>query len=205
MDADDFKRAHQQLLDIAYGKIKPYLDRFAYVEGNILTSPEYVPKIFNLYKATQQLSHDTPSVLEIGFNTGFSTIIMLLANDRVHVTAVDICCHPYVEWCVALVKEMFPGRFTLIAGDSKAVLPTLPKQQFDLVHIDGDHSPEGARSDVSHVCALGKKDMVVILDDTDIAHIGQLWEHVLSESTIEDIGDCSVFVPTRYHAIGRMK
>ena len=204
MDSADFQQAYQRLIHIAYHIIKPHLDKFEYVEGNVLSSNEFIPKLYNLFVAAR--SAPSGHILEIGFNAGFSTIIMLLANPAVHVTAIDICEHSYVKWCVNVVQELFPNRITFIEGDSKRVFPGDCWHSYDVIHIDGDHSYEGAANDLQN--ALAAAPAIVILDDTDIPHIAQLWHDTVSSGKIRCVADTEssmyMYVATPFHAIGHV-
>ena len=197
MTSPEFQEAYKRLIHIAYQIIKPYLDQFENIEGNILSCNDYIPKIYNLFTAAREAK--SGRVLEIGFNAGFSTIIMLLANPAVHVTAIDICTHPNVKWCANLVQELFPNRLTFIEGDSQRVFPHTGT--YDLVHIDGDHSIEGATCDFRN--SLSLRGAIVILDDTDIPHIAQLWQDAVSKGKIHNASS-GTYIATPFHSIGQV-
>jgi predicted O-methyltransferase YrrM len=54
-----------------------------------------------------------------------------------------------------------------LVGRSAQVLPTLRRESFDLVFIDGDHSYEGVRYDIEHALPLLRPDGVMVLHDYD--------------------------------------
>lgn len=202
MNNHDFEQTYNTLLRIAYNHIKPFLDNFDYVEGNILSAPDkFDSKIYNIYYCAKSCNKHMKA-LEIGFNAGFSTILMLLANPNLHVYAVDICEHSYVQWCADYVQKLFPNRFTFLRGDSKDVVPRLDHHQFDLIHIDGDHSLEGAVADIHNTLRISSVGhTVIILDDTDIVHIRELWQHAITQGYIDNLALPS---PTPYHVVGRV-
>ena len=110
------------------------------------------------------------TILEIGFNTGRSAAYFLGSRDNIKVISVDIGTHHYVDACKNLIDKHFPGRHTLLIGDSKVVLPQLlnlqPKIKFDLIFIDGDHSEPGPLIDARNCLALANKDTLLFMDDT---------------------------------------
>jgi len=110
-------------------------------------------------------------VLEIGFNTGVSAAYFLSSRDDVIVISVDIGEHKYVNDCKQLINEQFPGRHTLLIGDSKKIIPELIKlgQIFpDLIFIDGDHIAPTPLIDARNCLALARKDTILVMDDTNL-------------------------------------
>jgi len=110
------------------------------------------------------------TILEIGFNTGRSAAYFLSSRDDIKVVSVDIGYHSYVNDCKKIIDSHFPGRHTLLIGDSKVVLPQLlmlePRIPFDLIFIDGDHSEVGALADAKNCLALATKETIIVMDDT---------------------------------------
>jgi predicted O-methyltransferase YrrM len=110
-------------------------------------------------------------VLEIGFNTGISAAYFLSSRDDVYVISVDIGEHKYVNECKKLINTHFPGRHTLLIGDSKKVIPELIalKQIVpDLIFIDGDHIAPTPLIDARNCLAMGHKDTIYVMDDTNL-------------------------------------
>jgi len=110
-------------------------------------------------------------VLEIGFNSGVSAAYFLSSRDDVIVISVDIGEHKYVHDCKRLINEQFPGRHTLLIGDSKKIIPELIKlgQIFpDLIFIDGDHIAPTPLIDARNCLALAHKETILVMDDTNL-------------------------------------
>jgi len=112
-------------------------------------------------------------IMEIGFNAGHSAEIFLQHNPHATVTSFDLGMHPYVTHAKEYMDQHYPGRHTLILGDSKETIPTYiqthyndPLVPFDVIFIDGDHEYHGARTDMNHCFHLAHRDTIVILDDT---------------------------------------
>lgn len=110
-------------------------------------------------------------VLEIGFNTGVSAAYFLSSRDDVIVISVDIGEHKYVDDCKRLIDTHFPGRHTLLIGDSKKIIPELIKLGQiipDLIFIDGDHIAPTPLIDARNCLAMGHKDTNYVMDDTNL-------------------------------------
>ena len=110
------------------------------------------------------LARRAESILEIGFNGGHSALLCLLANPHSKIVAVDLP-QPYTQACFDYLNAVFPGRLTLIPGDSREVLPKLQGQVFDLVHIDGGKEKTIA-DDLAALRRLVADDHMLVIDDT---------------------------------------
>lgn len=104
------------------------------------------------------------NALEIGVHGGHSLLLTLLANPDCHITCIDTCGWTHTAQCVAYLQSQFPGRITLLRGDSRAVLPIL-QNVYDLIHVDGDHTYDGARFDMEHAHRLSHPHTAFVFDD----------------------------------------
>jgi predicted O-methyltransferase YrrM len=106
---------------------------------------------------------------EIGFNAGFSSYAFLSANPRAHVTSFDLAEHEYVSTAKEHIDDEFPGRHTLIAGDSQQTIPLFADSghdiTFDLIFIDGGHTYDVALADIRNMKRLAHASTVLIFDD----------------------------------------
>jgi hypothetical protein len=118
------------------------------------------------------------NVLEIGFNAGFSSLLMLLINPHINLTCVDICEHQYTVPCFNFIQTMFPNRINLIKGSSEFVLPELVKQgnKYDMIHIDGGHSNRIFFHDTQNSIKLINKSGILLVDDYDFHYIKVMWD-----------------------------
>ncbi|MFI8569601.1 class I SAM-dependent methyltransferase [Rhodococcus sp. NPDC078407] len=111
----------------------------------------------------------TTLICEVGFNAGYSSWAFLSASPDVTVVSFDLAAYAYSADAKAHVDEHFPGRHTLIQGDSHTTVKAYAKQhpdvRFDVIFVDGDHSVEGARADLDDLRALATPDTVVVMDD----------------------------------------
>ena len=112
---------------------------------------------------------DIKNILEIGFNGGHGSCALLTARDDITVTSVDIYHHEYIDKAKNLIDECFPGRHTLIKGDSTEVVPKLT-QTFDLVFVDGYHVDPVPYKDIVNSHRILKDDGIIIVDDYCLAY-----------------------------------
>lgn len=111
---------------------------------------------------------DIRTILEIGFNGGLSAAAMLEARDDTTVVSFDIGRWEYVRDAKALVDEKFPGRHTLVVGDSVDTVPRFDparKGTFDLAFIDGGHEAPVPAADIRNTLEFLKPGALVLVDD----------------------------------------
>lgn len=105
-------------------EITSYLKKIGYhtFEGNCREEPRKVADLIKLITG-----HGIKNVMEIGFNAGNSAEIFLQNNKDLHLTSFDLGEHPYVGSAKAYIDRTYPGRHTLIMGDSTLSIPTYSK------------------------------------------------------------------------------
>jgi len=153
------------------------------LEGNIFMkhhTSKYTDVDFHINKVNNicivAMDPNVENVLEIGFNAGFSTLLMLLSNENLKITCVDICSHQYTIPCYEILKTIFGDRIHLIPGDSMKTLPSL-NDKYDLIHIDGCHEETVAESDILESYRLCKKSGgIMIMDDYNFPILKSLWD-----------------------------
>jgi hypothetical protein len=122
---------------------------------HLLTCPEMIDTRDHL-----PLFHSLPGrVLEIGCDCGNSTTAFL-AGAADSVTSIDI--NP-------LCAENFPDspKWSFILGDSrqKETYNKVCNQQFDVLYVDGDHTYDGAMSDLLRYSQLVRPGGLVLIHD----------------------------------------
>jgi hypothetical protein len=129
-------------------------------------------------------------LLEVGVNAGHSALLALSSNPRLEYYGVDIMSHAYTAQCVDFLKGEFPGRLHLFTGDSREVLPWLVSRRaelsFDIFHIDGGHTDDVARSDVSNcirICS-GERGRHILLDDIHASWIFDVYCEFVSRGDL---------------------
>ena len=123
----------------------PHLADFTTNEGHWHDRNVFRPTIQDLYN-----KYKVKSILEIGFNIGYSASMFLEfdPDKKSTVTSVDIGIHAATVPAAKAVKNLHGDRFSFILCDSKKVRKQLEGQLFDLAFIDGDHSDIGVASDI---------------------------------------------------------
>lgn len=175
------------------------------LEGNIFMLHEttdytnvFFDKQVNFILASQR--QNINNILEIGFNAGFSALLMLLTNPNIKITCVDICTHKYTMLCFNKMKEFFGDRINIISGSSVYVLPTLIGNKYDMIHIDGCHLVNIAEHDIRNSLKLCKKGTLLIMDDTDDINLLKLWlKYALQYKLLAFVP--GNFVETKFHNI----
>jgi len=118
----------------------------------------------------KSLAKNAKTIVEIGFNGGHSSELFLDLNPDSKIVSFDLGVYE----CVAVGKEYidakFPGRHTLILGDSMLTVPKYiqenPNVKFDFIFIDGGHDYSIAKADLYNCKHLATKDTIVAMDDT---------------------------------------
>ncbi|MFE7802873.1 class I SAM-dependent methyltransferase [Nocardia sp. NPDC057440] len=114
-------------------------------------------------------SADVKVIGEIGFNCGLSSYTFLDANPDVLVYSFDMVEFDYVVPAKQYIDEMYPGRHTLIPGNSTTSVPEFafanPRLKFDLIFIDGGHSYEIAKSDLLNMKHFATEKTILVVDD----------------------------------------
>jgi predicted O-methyltransferase YrrM len=109
------------------------------------------------------------TVVEIGFNLGVSAAAFLAARPDIHVLSVDIGAHTYVLAGKRNIDAHFPGRHTLVIGDSTTTVPFLHtffgQKKVDLFMVDGYHVEPTPRIDLSNALAWCGPESYIIVDD----------------------------------------
>jgi hypothetical protein len=122
---------------------------------------DLVPKQINLFEAAR---HATKA-MEIGFNAGHGSAIMLLANPRLTIRAFDTCDLAYVRPCLEFLRAVFGDRIALVEGRSQQTVPADREDRFDLAHIDADHTYDAVVADLANALPRCTRGAVVVLDD----------------------------------------
>jgi predicted O-methyltransferase YrrM len=173
------------------------------LEGNIFMlhhTTTYTNVYLNKSKNISNLvlNKNIKNVMEIGFNSGFSTLLMLLSNPNITISCFDLGEHKYTLPCYEKLKETFGNRINITIGDSTKTLQN-NNYNYDLIHIDGGHSAEVANSDIINSYRLSKKGTILIMDDYDFPRLHKLWDNYIVKYNLKKL-DINVY-NTPHHDI----
>ena len=142
------------------------------------------------------------NVCEIGFNAGHSAIAWLTGSNRTLLYSFDLGNHYYARPMAEYIVSLFPGRISVILGDSKVTVPKFSSENkerisCDVIVIDGDHSFDGALADLRNMRSLANsKNNIVILDDYPntypdmVKSVGPAWIQARQESFVGNVFNC---------------
>ena len=161
------------------------------LEGNIFmlhNTTNYTDVFLNKTKNISNLvlNQNIKNVMEIGFNSGFSSLLMLMTNPYMNITCFDLGEHKYTIPCYEKMKETFGNRINIIIGDSAKTLEHI-SDNYDLIHIDGGHSTECANSDIINSRRLSKHGTIIIMDDYDFPNLHQLWNNYIIQYKLKSL------------------
>jgi len=120
------------------------------------------------------------SIMEIGFNGGHSALLFLaITPPETKVVSFDLGEYAYVFAAKRYIDSVFPGRHTLVTGDSTTTIPnyeeqiahrlknsdTAPPLRFDLIFIDGGHQYDIPLKDILNSQRLARDDRTIVAID----------------------------------------
>lgn len=156
-------------------------------EGHIGQFPDKV----NFFQSLIQKNPWIKNVGEIGFNAGHSSEIFLHTNPDVRVVSFDIMLHPYSRIGKQYIDMKYPGRHTLIEGDSlTSVISFFNKNKnfhFDLIFIDGNHAFNWAYRDIINMKKLASPTTIVITDDITYSDVSKAWNQCIREGQLKEV------------------
>lgn len=126
------------------------------------------------------------TVMEIGFNTGHSSETFL-QHPTTRVTSFDIGIHQYMSTAKQYIDRTYPGRHTLILGDSTQTVPVYikehPNTTFDLIYIDGGHDEHIVREDLQNALRLSHEKTLLVIDDV-VYHKDWVVSYTMGPTTV---------------------
>ena len=142
------------------------------ISANTMESPEadgdvYMAKRLNYVFLINYLQPRT--VLEIGFNWGYSASLIMESWSGCTLRSIDIAHHWYTKPCGDLIERAYPGRFSSIWKESHSALrdEQLAARKYDMIIVDGGHTYEIASMDIMLSFDLLSPGGLLVVDDTD--------------------------------------
>jgi hypothetical protein len=160
------------------------------------------PELYNKQVNLFNIGKNTSRICEIGFNAGHSAMLLLLGrnNAPLNFTVFDNSYHRYTIPAFHYIKSQFPNvSFEYIEGDSTLTMPQwIERNQhllgtYDLVHVDGGHSPHCITNDMKNSDLLVKINGFLIVDDVYMGHINDCVNEYISSGRYIDT---TSFLPT---------
>lgn len=178
---------YAEIRHIQADKLLPLQDllaerNFRDIEGSLITaenlhnpgadSPIYREKRLNYVMLLNQLQ--CRSMMEIGFNWGYSASLLLEASPAGRLHSVDIAEHWYTPPAGDIITDIYPNRFRYTWKDSRqALLDELAAgNRYDMISVDGGHDYATATSDILLGVELLEPGGLLIVDDTDGPSVG---------------------------------
>jgi len=160
--------------------------KFHYGWGSYLFNGKnyaYDKSMYKKQKLLFDLAKKNKKILEIGVYMGHSMLIMLLANPRINITAIDLS-DTFSKPSINYLKKKFPeAKINLIIGDSCKKIINL-KEKFDLIHLDSSHSLRASLEEFNLIINLKKGKLLKILFD-DIKSIIPIKNNILKSFNIQ--------------------
>lgn len=161
-------------------------------EGNIYMSHKtnkeellMIPKQKNIVTLLKLLRPN--NVLEIGFNGGFSALLMKMTCPEINLTCIDINYHNYVIPCFNKISSDYPGMEIMLESSQTGLKKLINKNLvYDVIHIDGDHSLKGATEDLKLCLKLSRKGTIIIFDDTNILYLHKLCDIYINSGHLRE-------------------
>jgi predicted O-methyltransferase YrrM len=162
------------------------------VEGGSFQIKHQVERLRELVAASSPTS-----IMEIGFNAGHSALLFLaITPPETKVVSFDLGEYAYVFAAKRYIDTVFPGRHTLVTGDSTITIPkyeeqvahrmknplTAPPLRFDFIFIDGGHQDDVPMKDILHSQRLVAGNHTIVAVD-DICRVQQRHAHYTIEPT----------------------
>ena len=124
--------------------------------GHLVGSAETVSALEQIYRA-----RPFHSVLEFGFNSGWSSALFLTLFPRCSITSIEILKNESAKQGVKVLSERFPGRHSIVWTDStKLSTGDLAGVCYDTAFIDGGHNPETVSADIELSRLLGIRNFI---------------------------------------------
>jgi FkbM family methyltransferase len=162
---------HARLLD----GLTQAISEYHIVEGGSFQIGAQVDRLRGLV-----IKRDPKSIMEIGFNGGHSALLFLANTPPdTKVVSFDLGEYAYVFAAKRYIDSVFPGRHTLVTGDSTTTIPkyeeqvahrmndtkTAPPLRFDLIFIDGGHQNDIPMKDILNSQRLARDGRTVVAMD----------------------------------------
>lgn len=192
----DFERAHYagvcdelSALARSSASVEEALEGNIWCDGSEEEREALMAALASVDAAATSLGALSWTYLEIGFNAGHSSAMVLSTFPNALIHSFDICQHKYTLPNYDFLLERFKARaddgqrprLSLSCGDSREILVgnnagDLVKVKADAVRVDGGHTLEVAASDILNAQRLAKPGALLLLDDCTFPEVWEAWQ-----------------------------
>lgn len=123
--------------------------------GHLVGSADTVSALEQIYRA-----RPFHSVLEFGFNSGWSSALFLTLFPRCSITSIEILKNESAQQGVKILAERFPDRHSIVWADSTKLHSRDLLSNYDTAFIDGGHDPETVSADIDLARSLGIQNFI---------------------------------------------
>ena len=124
----------------------------------------YEREMLKKQEALFQVGKDANNVLEVGVYLGHSLLILLVSNPTLKITCIDIDV-TYSPKVVDYLNKQFGNRITFILGDAVTAMKLLASSQYDMIHIDADHTIPAVTDQFLEARRLAQPGATIVFDD----------------------------------------
>lgn len=136
-------------------------------------------EVINFWKKVKEITN-FKTLVEIGFNAGHSSAIMLSLFDDIKIQSYDIGQFDITEKNGIIVRNRFPNRFELTIKDSTTIEPK-ELNGADILFIDGGHDIDIVRVDALTFLKTDIK--YCVLDDMQNDGVKEAYRRYLEPKT----------------------
>jgi hypothetical protein len=159
-----------------------FYDHNSYKDYKISSS--FKNKRYNLFYYSRQAYN----ILEIGFNAGHSVFLYLISNPTSKIQLFDLGDHSYSRKCFEYLNTEFPGRISIIWGDSTKTVEAFKTDIiYDFIHIDGGHTRFVAETDFYNCKRFADNNSLVLIDDTNYEPLFSLFTDITKYKIAEKL------------------
>ena len=140
------------------------------------------------------------NILEIGFGAGYLSELLLEANSEIKIVSFDRGDKPYTQKAKEYIDTTFPGRHTLILGNTVDKLAEFIRDncgvKFDLIYYDDRDDYGFVKPNLDAAFQVAHENTLIIANNArsvqpqHLSHLylHQAWHEVVAEGKIIEIG-----------------
>ena len=158
---------------------------------------EFYESQFNLCYLSH--SYDNCNILQIGFNYGFSALLILLANPTIEITCIDNNTSDHDDVCFEYIQRLFKDRIKLVKARHENVLSRLlnTNTQYDMIHIQ---TLQDINQILNYSTQLCRNKGALIMENVDHPEVNDVWLQFVRNTGLLEY-NCPYLCPSRYQSV----